>query len=90
MQKSPERFPTESAPELLRRASAEVVARAAEDAHVPQQGHDGLDFCKAGLVGQRVIRQNVPDAQQRPAGGVRRQAAVKFLFRLHHITSSQE
>ena len=51
-----------------------------------QQRDDGLDLLEAGFVGEGLVRQDIPDAQQRPDCGVGRQGAVKVLLILHEIT----
>ena len=69
----------------IRRNSADfllskIVPAAAGEAHVLQQGDDGLDAVKAFRVVQGNVGKNLLDVSQSPAGGVRGQAAVEILF----------
>ena len=66
--------------------SAEVVPAAAVHAQFLQQRDDGFDFFYSLLVREGVVRQNVPNAQQRPGGGIGHQSAVEVLLPLHRIT----
>ena len=74
-------------PPFRRARFSEVVPFPAADSKVLQQADNGLDSVEAVFVGERVVRQNVPDSQQRPAAGVRDQTAVEFLYILHNCTS---
>ena len=70
-----------------RSVSSKIVPSAAAESQVLQKRHNGFDLGKALPVGERLVGQDLLDAPESPTGGVRRQAAVKFLLTLYKITS---